>query len=657
MPCKAYNEIGFPVLNQDYLKKAMGQSVKSIDLDPWDKDMIEAELKKFGFDSKIKETGNEMSEDFDLPDLLADNISGHFDAMAKDLSGRYFRIIRSILRYSDLSELPDVKTMTLSHLVKPNVWTKITKSGVEYVTVPDSDWLVLDYETFVKGSKHDSPIIGTAIGQDSSKEMAYYLWCHESLLDNTILYNPHLSNIGENKVVIIHNAAFDAALFYERYTLDSLNNFYMCTLAMNRVVSGLDSSQEWAVNLPEDAIKPKFMKYGCSSSLVNAYQFHTGKKLDKNLKQSRNIFVEANHISEITECLEESLQYAVNDVRLTLELFLVLYPKYRNHLPSDVAVLGASLLIGSIVPLRDDWHEWLEGCENIFNSYQSQIKQLINSLADKYHTEWSEGRLDAEKDIWLRHLDWTQSSLFDDRRVAKWYEDKIVYGEPLDISAKTVTSHYLLKLQWNGYPLQKSKEDGWHYVDENGKLLKVPHPDGSDANVGTLLNSKFESSFESGILSSADDEIGRQICHLIEQCSFYLIMRERLLSIYTHPIENPVDGSRVLLAAPRVNPSYTISGRVVDPIFVVLASHVKSKIAGEIKSMVYSPKGYRLVSADSDGQEATIAAIYGSSYNGISGSSPLHATILTGDKKYGTDFHSLNAKAANISRDCAKQCG
>lgn len=609
MTIKAYNELGFAVLSPEYLKKIMGE-VPQKTLDLAQKSSINVAFDRFGFDIKgIKETGNEFDGDIWFPDLQGENIQEHFEAMAKDLAGPSERIIRQQVLKADLSEMPSLDN--LSQLVaghsaeKP--WLKLVQGkDAELIEKPDSDWLVLDFETFVQGSLFDSPIIGSALGTCSETgQLAAYLWVHDALLSPENGYEPILSSIGEGKVVIMHNAAFDAALFKERYTLNPLNNWCYCTMAMNVAVAGLDGSQRWAKHIPKKEgrrhaeEKYGFLKYGCGNALVDAYEFHTGKSVAPDAKDPRMLFVQASQISEIAEKLEICLQYAMNDVIMTLELFQALWPEYvRTHCKSRVARVGHNMLINSIVPVRDDWETWLAGVESVWQKNADEMTELLNQLADGYHEQWANGLLEPETDIWLKNLDWRQSSIFTEKKVARWYEHRALFGEKLHITGKSDLAHYLLKLKWRGLPIQKTKENQWHVVKEDGTIERIINRKQDGSTTGSLLNSYHMQYLEDGTMSSADDEIGKRICHLIEQNSFYTIMRDRVRAIRIVPIENPIDGKRILLAAPRVNPGGALTLRCIDPIFVVLAAHCSPKPCAELKACVRAPSSYQLVGLD-----------------------------------------------------------
>ena len=74
-----------------------------------------------------------------------------------------------------------------------------------------------------------------------------------------------------------------------------------------------------------------------------------------------------------------------------------------------------------------------------------------------------------------------------------------------------------------------------------------------------------------------------------------------------------------------------------------------------IKSSYRAPEGYSFIGFDYSGEELNVAAIYADKNEGKgSGCSKLGNAILIGDKKKGTDPHSLTAKAASVGRNTGK---
>lgn len=588
------NKFGYPVFNNAYYAKLFGKKAKICTLNKVQEHFAKKELNSYSA-SENKFVGNEMLDDFFVPPLLADTIDEHFEAMANTIVQKPLQIINQKVLKTDIADMFHISGEWLIEHAVPHTdekpWLRIVadeqaKPVASYCAIPTSDWLIFDVETFVQGSRDNKPIIGTAIGSENG-QLCYYLWTHEALLNPDIPYEPALVPIGKGKVIIAHNASFDAAKVQERYTLEPLNNWYICTQAMHATSNGLSSDQRWAINKKPTDGGCSFLKYGSGNSLVRAYEFHTGKKLPDDAKDPRALFVQATHISQIFARLSDALEYAMHDPELTLELFQKVWPKYRKTAPSKVVLAGHMLLLNSILPVIPDWYDWTRRVEKAYQDANAEIRTLLNEIADIVHKNWQENPALIESDHWLQHLDWRRCSKNEDSplyNIAKWYEGKGVHGHLLDISGKSDDAHWLLQLCWNGKPLTKTKELGWHFINENGKPERVPHSTGTDTNVGSLLNNTYIAALEDGRLTTNANsciqgltEKATRIAKLIRLSSYWSGMRNRVLEINAEPYENPIDGSRMMLLAPRVNPAGTSSGRITDNIWAVLAAHVYPK--------------------------------------------------------------------------------
>ncbi|MGL4569027.1 MAG: hypothetical protein ACRCU6_10955, partial [Fusobacteriaceae bacterium] len=425
----------------------------------------------------------------------------------------------------------------------------------------------------------------------------------------------------------------------------------------------LDSSQRWAKHYTSQLVRegyntdmPSFIKVGCGESLVDCYEFHTGNLLDKDAKDPRKLFVEADHLSQINEKFDICLEYAVKDVVYTLELFLCLWPKYRRQAPSFCVMAGQMVLNNCVLPVRPNWSTWLQNCEKEWLKYNKEMETLLNDLADIYYSQWLEDKK-IEEDFWLKNLDWSDNFGF-----PKWYSKKAIFNEPLSLTGKSRDAHYLLKLCWNGYPLEYLKGEGWKYKLGDNNYGRIPHSSGKEENVASVLTSFYTDFVAKGILSpdplapQSSLPICKRICELITLTSYWTGNRQRIKSLKFEHIENPEDGSRMTLVAPHVKAHGTSSSRAIENVFLVAASHATGKIGSEIAQMAYSyPNTYKFVGHDVDSEELQIARIYGDSYAGVSGSNPFSQAILTGRKEDGTEFHSITGKEAEVSRDCSKQ--
>ena len=114
--------------------------------------------------------------------------------------------------------------------------------------------------------------------------------------------------------------------------------------------------------------------------------------------------------------------------------------------------------------------------------------------------------------------------------------------------------------------------------------------------------------------------------------------------------------TRCKVAAPKVVPVGTISGRTVEPLFATLPSHYDHpKIYAEIKSTFQCPDGLTFIGFDFSAQELQVASLFADvKANVMTASSELGVAILSGDKSNKTDLHSLTAERAEIPRTIAK---
>lgn len=526
-----------------------------------------------------------------------------------------------------------------------------------------------------------------------------------------------LPSLGRGKVLVAHNSAFDNTRIAERYELTSTPvNYVLDTMSMHQLVAGLDASKRWAADakekhdgevaelerliadmeqkaneygLDEQLAKqladakyklmklnhksfPAWLKYGAKKSLVAAYNFHCGDKyptLSKASKDTRDLFVTMRRLWQVFVNFDELLQYAMHDAIYTHRLFRALYPKYRRMAPSKVPMAAHMLLSSSIMPVDPRWNDWCLEVDTVVQGYNNEISERFRRLADEYHRAWQSGKLIAESDPWLKHLDWSvvghepdAESLPDaSKPIARWY---LASNGGLDLTPKKIASMYVLKMCWvkedeqgnkHNMPLYKHKKLGIVYDDAtNGnKPTRVPHKKG-EGNVGSVLTSFYMMFIAQGMLSSEHDDALR-IMQLMQLKSYWLISRDRVISQAVRPINNPLTGEVILACAPGVAPNNTVSLRTGEPLWLTLAAHTTPKPGAEIKSMAMAPPGFIGLGYDFDGQELQILGAGADSILGISGSTPLGCRLLSGDKRDKTDPHSVVATRAGISREAAKQ--
>ncbi|RNA01848.1 DNA polymerase subunit gamma-1 [Brachionus plicatilis] len=246
---------------------------------------------------------------------------------------------------------------------------------------------------------------------------------------------------------------------------------------------------------------------------------------------------------------------------------------------------------------------------------------------------------------------------------------------PSLISTKTRSTPYLLRLTWNGNPMNYSKKSAWGYLVEKksftepesdkknkkktqlsevklGKtsyvFQKIPHKNGEKFNVGNPLAKSFLSKINQGVISSIPEKAAGLALKIHTQISYWEMNQKRIRD------QKAIFYNDTGAILPISVVSGTVTRRAVEPTWLTATNYSKDRIGSELKAMIQSPDGYYLVGADVDSQELWIAATLGDSEYKIHGSTPLGWMNLQGKKSDGSDMHSKTASIIGISRDQAK---
>ena len=676
-------ELGYPVLSTETHSRIFGID-KPLEMTRLQKRKAENLLKEFSIQTPVDYPEHLYDGPLPLPELKGDLLGEHFEKIAEDQVGRYKQLADDFSTCK-LPALPPVE-----EFVYESGWHRyeLVRGSwkVDKVPYPQEDAFTFDTETYVHGGAF--PIIGTAL---SAK--AAYIWMAAELLDPELPEEEwdqfNLIPIGKGRFIPGHNISYDRVRAQEGYSLENTRpeNFYFDTLSAHIGVSGLAGGQRWLYvlagkdpeNLTEDEKRklryaPKWLDEGSTNSLVECYNFHVAavrKFFGENVtelgatdKLVRDIFVKATHLSQIKDMLTEALDYAVKDAFYTAELFQALWPKYLDSTPSLVALCGHYHLNGSVVPLVPDWQEWIQNVEKVFQEHNEEMTQLCKDLLWSSYEEWRALYLnDPEKaerwvarDPWLSQLDWEVRAVKGKyAHIPEWVRPYIKDPDE-KIGVKSRLAHLLLKLQWEGTPLIFTKDNGWCFHDEEGKLTKVPHPKGTGENVGGVLSKDFVEDMAVGRLSSDLPEAKRAL-EIANAVSYWTSVRKRVMDRIFLRAYNP-QGEDTLLTLPEILCHGTVTRRTVESLMVTMCSTKNWRIGTELKSRVQAPDGWKIVGADFDGQEMQIASIYSDKWEGGHvGCSPFGYNVLSGSKEAGTDPHSALAKVCGVDRDTAKIVG
>jgi DNA polymerase gamma 1 len=110
-------------------------------------------------------------------------------------------------------------------------------------------------------------------------------------------------------------------------------------------------------------------------------------------------------------------------------------------------------------------------------------------------------------------------------------------------------------------------------------------------------------------------------------------------------VNNP-HGESALVTLPEILCHGTVTRRTVESLMATMCSTKSWRIGTELKTRIEAPEGWKIISADYDGQELQIASIYSDKWeSGIAGGSPMGYNVLSGSKENGTDPHTALARA------------
>lgn len=546
--------------------------------------------------------------------LAKEGVLASLERMAQSLLAPFMPELLDLLKVGEYTIPP-----TTDWASQPIGWSVM--GTYEPIETPPTKVGVFDVETLVKFKGY--PVMATYLGSNG----VWYCW-RVPKVGKYIMLAP-------GSLIIGHNVSFDAALV--QGPVMALDTQVLATQ-----VSGFCTDQQWVCysdkpkhTLPFWALKG-FGK-GNYKSLRDTAEFYLGETLDKT---ERNLFVEANSFEELHPEWCNLLAYCANDVRVTHEVLKVLWPLWKGKAPHSASLWGAIVANSYRLPIAPDWEKWLANTERVYENAQQEIADALKAIAE----DWVAKGFDPE-DPWHQMVDWTiKPRTRKLKGYPEWYRK--CDGE---FSIHQVMGHILLKMRYLGKPVMWSRKQG--YYTEDGS---IPHPKGSNGNVGYLFSKDFNSAFESGVLSSSDPQC-QKLVDLAYSVAYWTSVRSRALGVRVQ------DGWVVPLTG-----GGTVTGRVTEPLWLTTcdpkppSKGKPGRIGSELKSRIQAPPGHKLVIADFSSQELRIAWTLGDSRVGKVGGTPMSQAGIAGDKSKGTDGHSmlsanLTAKAGSpINRDTSK---
>lgn len=524
--------------------------------------------------------------------------------------------------------------------------------------------MVLDFETVKVGDEWFPTCC--AVLADSG----WYIWCADLWsLQRTVEFT-------NSQVIVGHNVGYDRSFLASEYPQQDSGNRFFDTMAAWIATRGFTNQQRAAFveAQKDDEYTPRWVDETATNGLDSVYEFYQNKVLDKGVRDS----IKTHGLVWMQQQgAEDVLWYCIKDVLATYKVFRHVYPEWKQAQPSDVSKTAQILLGNTWLPLSTErWYDYYNKAEAKYQETMEYISQSLRKVADDILDKYCPlARISNEEiaeivkpelgekytkkalndairkyvhdvalakpvvtDVQLASLDWTLASTGENRGVPMWYRKT-----DAKLTLKTRITPMLLGCLWRGEPILWNETEERYYTEAHGNL---PHPEKHHKKLSQLFVQKIEGAVELGTLTAAGGltELLAAMCSTINWTS----MRERVLA---QKVEN-LEGFPVVL--PRIVVTGTITRRCADNTWQVASNPKAKRIGTELKSMIEAPAGYRIVGADVDSQELWIAACLGDMYLGFVGSSPLGLLVTVGNKKDGTDPHSVLANNQDLSRDLAK---
>lgn len=551
--------------------------------------------------------------------------------------------------------LKNLDILAEANLIKPSAKIPVKAgwqmwNGVRWVESsrpPNGSTMVADFETVQHKNGKWYPTMLVCLVVD----YGCYVWQWESWLEPVTTVS-----IGNNQTIIGHNIPYDRSYFTEEYLIADSGNRYFDTMAAFIAVRGMSNQQrplyKMRIDLP-------WKRETTTNGLGAIHHFYTGVGVDKTF---RDAMVKMSP-EQVMDNMSQALQYCLEDVYSTWQVFRYVYAEWLIAQPHKLSRAGQMMLGNIWLPVSTERFPQYE--TNAASKYEESMDKVREGIAlayklfcDTYFKVNHEGRaletpyIDLLPDKIpqeLQYLDWTPAKVGKTKGLPKWYRETKI--EEITLHSRIVVTIFKLKymgeyLYWEAHPTLKTDKgnarEGWRTETEF-----IPNVEDAEKTVSYIFSDKLVKLGEDGILSTDVVEL-KDIFDLAISCVNWVGLRKRVSVIRT---ESP-EGFPVVV--PSICVTGTLTRRMADSTWQCAPNAKVKRIGTELKSMIEVPKGYKMVGADVDGQEAWIASLMADYMLGFCGGSAFGLTMLVGQKKYKTDVHSVISAQAGIGRTLAK---
>ncbi|GLB35454.1 putative DNA polymerase A domain [Lyophyllum shimeji] len=275
-----------------------------------------------------------------------------------------------------------------------------------------------------------------------------------------------------------------------------------------------------------------------ANSLADVAKLHCGITVDKEI---RNDFAKLTP-EEIRNNIADYLQYCATDVDVTHRVYAAALPAFLQACPHPVSFAGILTMGSSFLTVNEEWKSYLERAEAVYREMEEGVKTKLKNLAEEARQLMDAGEK-WKDDVWLSQLDWTPKVAGKSRGVfppeevenvepslhaEEPAEARPVASEATPMPTEIVPSWFqqvsadpvgekmiervlplLLKLSYDGHPLQYNYKERWHILvgDEVQRLSTA----GGKKTQQVLCARHAGVHLQSGAMTSIDSQLALAI--------------------------------------------------------------------------------------------------------------------------------------------------
>ncbi|KAI0754102.1 gamma DNA-directed DNA polymerase [Daedaleopsis nitida] len=278
----------------------------------------------------------------------------------------------------------------------------------------------------------------------------------------------------------------------------------------------------------EEAGESRWEALTSANSLADVAKLHCDITMDKD---TRNDFMTSSR-EEILDGIHHYLDYCSSDVEVTHAVFAKVLPAFLSACPSPVSFAGVLTMGSSLLTVNEEWDAYIANAERTYRELDNKVKARLVGLAHEAKSMMGTERW--KEDVWLGQLDWTPKVAGKSRGVVppevcpkpsdlesvqpvehdateavpRWYNDLL--ADPFSRPVIYKILPLILRVSYEGNPLQYSTLHGWHYLSHGQATLL---PSGKGKKVASVLSSTHGlQGFKAGRLSAYDKTLAEAIC-------------------------------------------------------------------------------------------------------------------------------------------------